>query len=133
MDQTRELTEAEEHMKEALKQFEAAEAAGADPSNITDNYLDPLNLKFEEPDFAKLEKPPKPPVPEVVTPIVVSTQNFVIFCFLLAPAYERINVGQRSFRQGSWTLTHPGTTPKDPRMGHERCIRRGFRLPLWRK
>ncbi len=52
-------------MEEALQQFAAAEETGADSSSITDNYLDPLNLKFSEPDFARLEKPAKPPVPEV--------------------------------------------------------------------
>jgi hypothetical protein len=52
-------------MEEALKQFADAEETGADSSSITDNYLEPLNLSFAEPDYAKLEKPAKPPVPEV--------------------------------------------------------------------
>ena len=65
VEQTRELTEGLAHMEEALQQFAAAEETGADSSSITDNYLDPLNLKFSEPDFARLEKPAKPPVPEV--------------------------------------------------------------------
>ena len=52
-------------MEEALKQFAAAEESGADSSYVTDNYLEPLNLSFTEPDYAKLEKPAKPPVPEV--------------------------------------------------------------------
>jgi hypothetical protein len=59
-------------MEEALKQFEAADEAGADSSSITDNYLEPLNLSFHEPDYAKLEKPAKPPVPEV-TPYFLSS------------------------------------------------------------
>jgi hypothetical protein len=63
--QTRELTEGLAHMEESLQQFAAADEVGADSSNITDNYLEPLNLTLTEPDYARLEKPAKPPVPEV--------------------------------------------------------------------
>ena len=65
VEQTRDLSDGLAHMEEALKQFADAEEAGADSSSITDNYLDPLILSFNEPDYAKLEKPAKPPVPEV--------------------------------------------------------------------
>ena len=65
--QKREMTEGLSHMEEALRQFAAADEAGADSSSITDNFLEPLNLTFTEPDFSRLEKPAKPPVPEVIT------------------------------------------------------------------
>jgi hypothetical protein len=54
-------------MEEALQQFRAADESGADSSSITDNYLEPLNLNFNIPDLSKLEKPTKPPLPEVWT------------------------------------------------------------------
>ena len=54
-------------MEEALRQFAAADEAGADSSSITDNFLEPLNLTFTEPDYSRLEKPAKPPVPEVTS------------------------------------------------------------------
>ena len=65
--QNRELTEGLSHMEEALQQFAAADEAGADSSSITDNFLEPLSLTFTEPDFSRLEKPAKPPVPEVIS------------------------------------------------------------------
>ncbi len=56
------LQEAEKHMTLANKQFDNA---NDDCSNVTDNYLEPLRLNLELPDYTRLEKPRKPPVPEV--------------------------------------------------------------------
>ena len=55
-------------MSTALTQFTAIEAAGdgGDYSSITDTYLEPLRLNMGPPDYSRLEKPPKPPVPEVI-------------------------------------------------------------------
>ncbi len=64
------LEEANVHMVEAMKQFKAYEEnENADPSSVTDDFLQPLNLSFVEPDMSRLEKPSKPPVPEV-SPLV---------------------------------------------------------------
>ncbi len=53
-------------MEEALKQFQNYDATpDADPSMIPDMYLDPLNLHLDMPDMSRLEKPAKPPVPQV--------------------------------------------------------------------
>ena len=54
-------------MTTALAQFNIVEEAGdgGDYSSITDTYLEPLRLNLGPPDFSRLEKPPKPPVPEV--------------------------------------------------------------------
>ena len=67
LEQTESLTEAEKHMTTAISQFKAVEAAGdgGDYSSITDTYLEPLRLTLSPPDYSRLEKPPKPPVPEV--------------------------------------------------------------------
>ena len=42
------------------------ETADADPSMVTDQYLDPLHLMLEMPDMSRLEKPAKPPMPSLV-------------------------------------------------------------------
>ena len=66
-EQTETLTEAEKHMTTAVAQFNIVEQAGdgGDYSSITDTYLEPLRLNWSAPDYSRLEKPPKPPVPEV--------------------------------------------------------------------
>merc|ERR1712223_1394021 len=64
-DQIESLEEASKHMDEAMKQFKTyEETADADPSMVTDQYLDPLHLMLEMPDMSRLEKPAKPPVPQ---------------------------------------------------------------------
>jgi hypothetical protein len=65
---TETLTEAEKHMTTAVDQFNILEKAGdgGDYSSITDTYLEPLRLNWSVPDYSRLEKPPKPPVPEVI-------------------------------------------------------------------
>ena len=66
VEQTTNLEEADTHMNEAMKQFKAYEEnENADSSSVTDNFLEPLQLSLEEPDMSRLEKPAKPPVPEV--------------------------------------------------------------------
>jgi len=54
-------------MTTALAQFNIVEEAGdgGDYSSITDTYLEPLRLNLSPPDFSTLEKPLRPPVPEV--------------------------------------------------------------------
>lgn len=54
-------------MTTALAQFNIVEEAGdgGDYSSITDTYLEPLRLNLSPPDFSRLEKPLRPPVPEV--------------------------------------------------------------------
>ena len=53
-------------MEDAMQQFKTyEETADADPSMVTDQYLDPLQLMLEMPDMSRLEKPAKPPVPQV--------------------------------------------------------------------
>ena len=53
-------------MEDAMQQFKTyEETADADPSMVTDQYLDPLHLTLEMPDMSRLEKPAKPPVPQV--------------------------------------------------------------------
>jgi hypothetical protein len=57
------LQEAEKHMMEGTKQFDNATD---DCSNVGDRYLEPLRMDLDHmPDYAKLEKPKRPPVPEV--------------------------------------------------------------------
>ena len=54
-------------MQEAMKQFKTyEETPDADSSTVADLYLDPLNLNLEMPDMSRLEKPAKPPVPQVI-------------------------------------------------------------------
>ena len=65
-DQIESLEEACKHMEVAMKLFKTyEETADADPSMVTDQYLDPLHLMLEMPDMSRLEKPAKPPVPQV--------------------------------------------------------------------
>ena len=49
-------------MSEATKAFEAA---NEDCSNVIETFLEPLRLNLELPDYSRLDKPKKPPVPEV--------------------------------------------------------------------
>ena len=49
-------------MTEATKAFEQA---NEDCSNVVETFLEPLRLNLELPDYSRLEKPKKPPVPEV--------------------------------------------------------------------
>ena len=66
-DQIENIEEANKHIEEALKQFKTyQETPNADPSMVPDLYLDPLNLNLEVPDLSRLEKPAKPPVPQVI-------------------------------------------------------------------
>ena len=54
-------------MEVAMKLFKTyEETADADPSMMTDQYLDPLHLMLEMPDMSRLEKPAKPPMPSLV-------------------------------------------------------------------
>ena len=55
-------------MSTAVNQFNTLEQAGdgGDYSSITDTYLEPLRLNLSPPEYSRLEKPPKPPVPEVI-------------------------------------------------------------------
>ena len=58
-----ELEVAEKHMKEGMRQFENA---AEDCSNVADTYLEPLRMDMDHmPDYARLDKPKRPPVPEV--------------------------------------------------------------------
>ena len=66
------LEEAEKHMKAAETQFENA---NEEYSNVTENYLEPLRLNLELPDYSRLEKPRKPPVPEVPPAPAVMQQH----------------------------------------------------------
>ena len=61
------MTEAEKHMTTAVDQFTVLEAAGdgGDYSSITDTYLEPLRLNLTPPEYSRLEKPVRPPIPEV--------------------------------------------------------------------
>ena len=66
-DQIEALEEASKHMEVAMKLFKTyEETADADPSMVTDQYLDPLHLMLEMPDMSRLEKPAKPPMPSLV-------------------------------------------------------------------
>ena len=50
-DQIESLEEASKHMEDAMQQFKTyEETADADPSMVTDQYLDPLHLTLEMPD-----------------------------------------------------------------------------------
>ena len=49
-------------MEEGMKQFKLYEDT---PSSVPELYLEILNLQLEMPDMARLEKPAKPPVPQV--------------------------------------------------------------------
>ena len=67
IDQIESLEEASKHMEVAMKLFKTyEETADADPSMMTDQYLDPLHLMLEMPDMSRLEKPAKPPMPSLV-------------------------------------------------------------------
>ena len=66
-DQIESLEEASKHMEVAMKLFKTyEETADADPSMVTDQYLNPLHLMLEMPDMSRLEKPAKPPMPSLV-------------------------------------------------------------------
>ena len=66
-EQQENLEEAHKHMQEAMKQFKIFdETPDADSSTVADLYLDPLHLNLEMPDMSRLEKPAKPPVPQVI-------------------------------------------------------------------
>ena len=66
-----ELEVAEKHMKEGMRQFENA---AEDCSNVADTYLEPLRMDMDHmPDYARLDKPKRPPVPEA--PAVMSAAN----------------------------------------------------------
>ena len=56
------LQNAEKHIQEAMKAFENC---NEDCSNVGPQYLEPLRLDITLPDFSRLERPAKPPVPEV--------------------------------------------------------------------
>ena len=45
-----------------MKQFKVYEE---NPSSVPELYLETLNLQLEMPDMSRLEKPAKPPVPQV--------------------------------------------------------------------
>ena len=66
-------------MTTALAQFKVVEEAGdgGDYSSITDTYLEPLRLNLSPPDYSRLEKPPKPPVPEVRDVMRVPERGFI--------------------------------------------------------
>ena len=49
-------------MEEGMKQFKVYEE---NPSSVPELYLETLNLQLEMPDMSRLEKPAKPPVPQV--------------------------------------------------------------------
>ncbi len=49
-------------MEESNKAFESA---NEDCSNVAESFLEPLRLNLEMPDYSRLDKPKKPPVPEV--------------------------------------------------------------------
>ena len=54
-------------MEEAMKQFKTyEETPDADSSTVADLYLEILNLHLDMPDMSRLEKPAKPPVPQVI-------------------------------------------------------------------
>ena len=61
-EQNQHLEEAVSHMEEAVKQFKLYEE---NPSSVPELYLEKLNLQLEMPDMSRLEKPAKPPVPQV--------------------------------------------------------------------
>lgn len=49
-----------------MKQFKTYdETTDADPATVADLYLETLHLTLEMPDMSRLEKPKKPPVPQV--------------------------------------------------------------------
>ena len=57
------LTHAETHMVESERSFDNA---CEDCSNVPETFLEPLRLNLDDlPDYSKLDKPRKPPVPEV--------------------------------------------------------------------
>ena len=57
------LQEAEKHMQESIKSFDNATD---DCSNVPETFLEPLRLNLSDlPDYSRLDKPKKPPVPEV--------------------------------------------------------------------
>ena len=61
-EQNQHLEEAVSHMEEGMKQFKLYEDT---PSSVPELYLEILDLQLEMPDMARLEKPAKPPVPQV--------------------------------------------------------------------
>ena len=57
------MESAEKHMNEGMRQFENA---AEDCSNVAETYLQPLSMDIDHmPDYARLDKPKRPPVPEV--------------------------------------------------------------------
>lgn len=60
-------------MTTAVAQFDVLEKAGdgGDYSSITDTYLEPLRLNLTPPEYSRLEKPSRPPIPEV---------KYLIYC-----------------------------------------------------
>ena len=48
------------------------------PSSVPELYLEILNLQLEMPDMARLEKPAKPPVPQVSIKTYYSSEILII-------------------------------------------------------
>ena len=95
-------------MTTAVDQFNVLEKAGdgGDYSSITDTYLEPLRLNWSVPDYSRLEKPPKPPVPEVIAQFYYTRQGtsnsltlildiillcYNIYCFVATASNEWLN------------------------------------------
>jgi hypothetical protein len=54
-------------MEDAMVLFKTyEETPDADTSTVADIYLEPLTLSLVELDMSRLEKPEKPPVPQVI-------------------------------------------------------------------
>ena len=74
-EQNQHLEEAVSHMEEGMKQFKLYEDT---PSSVPELYLEILNLQLEMPDMARLEKPAKPPVPQVSIKTYYSSEILII-------------------------------------------------------
>ena len=66
-------------MCEATKAFEAA---NEDCSNVIETFLEPLRLNLELPDYSRLDKPKKPPVPEVEETFLSGFCHFLVLLVL---------------------------------------------------
>ena len=95
-----ELEVAEKHMKEGMRQFENA---AEDCSNVADTYLEPLRMDMDHmPDYARLDKPKRPPVPEVSPVRTFKPLSENVKCLSLgAVVVDKLGFGcefQRCFR-----------------------------------
>ena len=120
---------AEKHMKEGMRQFENA---AEDCSNVADTYLEPLRMDMDHmPDYARLDKPKRPPVPEVRKYNILALETAVID-YDLGVNVDPVS-GPRRHVRGERHERRPGRPRGRPRGGRRLGQQRRLRIRLRRQ